>query len=70
MRTSPIHALIGIDPEIRFGRPCLIGTRIAVNDVPGWANNSMSHQDIIEEFPELNETLIQAYLRYATDNEA
>ncbi len=64
MHTSPEHPLIGIDPEIRFGRACIIGTRISVNNVLGWLGNGMFNADIIEDFPELNEDLIQACLRY------
>ena len=69
MYTSPNHPLIGIDPEIRFGRACLIGTRISVDDVLGWLGNGMSNAEIIEDFPELNEDLIRACLRYAADRQ-
>ncbi len=69
MYSSTNHPLIGIDPEIRFGRACLIGTRISVDDVLGWLGNGMSIGDIIEDFPELNEELIRACLRYAADRQ-
>ena len=69
MYTSPIHPLIGIDPEIRFGRACIIGTRISVDDVLGWLGNGMSNANIIEDFPELDEGLIRACLRYAADRQ-
>lgn len=69
MHTSLSHPLIGIDPEIRFGRACIIGTRISVDDVLGWLGNGMSNADIIEDFPELNEGLIRACLRYAADRQ-
>ena len=62
--------LINIDPEIRFGRACLVGTRIGVDDVLGWLRNDMSHEEIIEDFPELSEELIQACLRYAGNKNA
>ena len=65
MYSSAAHPLIGIDPEIRFGRACLIGTRIGVDDVLGWLGNGMSNADIIEDFPELSEDMIRACLRYA-----
>ena len=68
MRTSPIHPLIGVDPEIRFGRACIIVTRISVDDVLGWLGNGMSNADIIEDFPELDECLIRACLRYADED--
>ncbi|WP_080058151.1 DUF433 domain-containing protein [Spirosoma aerolatum] len=60
---------ISIDPEIRFGRPCITGTRISVYDVLGWLGLGMSFVDIIEDFPELNEEQIRACLLYAADRE-
>jgi uncharacterized protein (DUF433 family) len=67
MLSSAAHPLIGIDPEIRFGRPCIVGTRISVNDVLGWLSNGMSIAEIIQDFPELTPELIQACQRYAAD---
>ncbi len=69
MYTSPTHPLIGSDPEIRFGRACLVGTRISVDDVLGWLGNGMSNADIIEDFPELTDELIRACLRFAADRQ-
>ncbi len=33
---------VSIDPEIRFGRPCLTGTRISVADVLGWLGSGQT----------------------------
>ena len=60
---------ISIDPEIRFGRPCITGTRISVYDVLGWLGLGMSHAEIIDDFPELTEEQIRACLLYAADRE-
>ncbi|MCB0836807.1 MAG: DUF433 domain-containing protein [Bacteroidetes bacterium] len=60
---------ISIDPEIRFGRPCLIGTRISVYDVLGWLAAGMSIQEIIDDFPQLNQSQIMACLAYASERE-
>ncbi len=60
---------IAIDSEIRFGKPTLIGTRITVFDVLNWMANGMTINDIIEDFPELNEIQIKACLLYAADRE-
>ena len=72
MCASPAHPLIDIDidPEIRFGRACIIGTRISVDNVLGWLGNGMSHKEIIEDFQELSEELIQACLHYAANTRA
>ncbi|MCI1186266.1 DUF433 domain-containing protein [Hymenobacter sp. DH14] len=70
MNLRSAHPFISVDPETRFGRPCIIGTRISVADVLGWLSNGMSHKEIIEDFPELSEELIQACLHYAANTEA
>lgn len=60
---------ITINPEIRFGKPCIINTRISVYDVLAWLASGMNQQQIIDDYPELNETLIKACLAYAADRE-
>jgi uncharacterized protein (DUF433 family) len=62
-------AHIEINPEIRFGKPVIIGTRITVYDVLQWLASGMSHQQILEDFPQLTETQIYACLAYAADKE-
>lgn len=60
---------ISIDPNIRFGKPHISGTRIAVFDVLNWFANGMAIQDIKEDFPELTDEQIKACLAYAADRE-
>ncbi len=60
---------ISIDPNIRFGKPCIKGTRISVYDVLSWFANGMSMKDIKNDFPELSDKQIQACLAYAADRE-
>lgn len=60
---------IEINPEKRFGKPCIIGTRISVFDVLSWMSEGMSITEIIDDFPELNESQIKACLAYAADRE-
>lgn len=67
MLSSAAHPLIGIDPKTRFGRPCIAGTRISVNDVLGWLGNGISVAEITQDFPELTPELIQACQHYAAD---
>ena len=57
--------IITIDPNKRFGRPCIRETRISVYDVLAWLSKGMSAQEIIEDFPELTEEDIKACLAYA-----
>lgn len=61
--------LIAIEPGKRGGRPVIRGMRIAVSDVLGWLSEGMTHEDIIADFPELNEADIRACLAYAADRE-
>ena len=60
---------IAIIPEKRFGRPCIKGTRISVYDVLNWLANGMTKNEIIADFPELNEAQINACLSYAAERE-
>ena len=58
-----------INPNIRFGRPYVKGTRIAVYDVLGWMASGMTIEQIIKDFPELKIEDISACLAYAADKE-
>jgi uncharacterized protein (DUF433 family) len=60
---------ITINSEVRFGKPTIIGTRIKVFDVLNWLANGMTINEIIEEFPELEENQTKACLAYAADRE-
>jgi uncharacterized protein (DUF433 family) len=61
--------LITINPNIRFGRPCIRSMRISVADVLGWLASGMSVSDIISDYPELTVEDINAALAYAADRE-
>jgi uncharacterized protein (DUF433 family) len=54
---------------IRFGRPCIKNTRIAVYDVLSWLAAGMTLNEIVEDFPELSESDIRACLAFAADRE-
>lgn len=58
-----------INPNIRFGRPCVKGTRISVYDVLSWLASGMSHDQIVTDYPELKEEDIKACLAFAADKE-
>jgi uncharacterized protein (DUF433 family) len=61
--------IISINPNIRFGRPCITGTRISVYDVLGWLAADMSIEEILEDFPHLNREQILACLAWAADRD-
>jgi uncharacterized protein (DUF433 family) len=56
---------IEVNPEIRFGKPVIKGTRITVYDVLQWLASGMTHTQIIDDFQQLSEERILACLAYA-----
>ena len=60
---------ITIEPNKRFGKPIIIGTRISVYDVLNWLANGMTKQEILEDFPELREESINACLSFVANRE-
>jgi uncharacterized protein (DUF433 family) len=60
---------IEVNPEIRFGKPVIKGTRITVYDVLQWLASGMSHDEITNDFPQLTEEQILACLAYAANKE-
>jgi uncharacterized protein (DUF433 family) len=63
------RGIITINPEKRFGKPCVRNTRITVYDVLGWLASGMSNTEILSDFPELTKEDISACLSYAADKE-
>jgi uncharacterized protein (DUF433 family) len=61
---------ITINPEVRFGKPCIINTRITVSDILQWLASGMSHAEILEDYPLLKEEHIRAALMFAANREA
>lgn len=61
--------LISSHPGIRFGKPCITGTRIAVRDILSWLASGMSNEEILEDFPELKLPHIHAALAFAANLE-
>jgi uncharacterized protein (DUF433 family) len=61
---------IVVDPEIRFGKPCIKGTRITVGDILQWLSGGMTEQEIINDYPELQIIHIRAALAFAAERDA
>ncbi|WP_411726171.1 DUF433 domain-containing protein [Methyloglobulus sp.] len=61
------QSIITMEPDKRGGKPCIRGLRITVYDVLTWLADGMSRDEIIEDFPELNNEDITACLRFAAD---
>ena len=67
---NELRAHIVIDNRIRFGKPCIKGTRITVGDILQWLSVGMTEQEIIEDFPELQKIHIKAALAFAAERDA
>ena len=57
---------ITVDKNQCGGRPCIRGMRIRVTDVLELLANGLNHDDVLEEFPDLEREDIQACLRFAS----
>lgn len=61
----PLLDRITIEPGKCGGRPCIRGMRIRVVDVLELLAAGASHEEILEDYPYLEEADIQAALFYA-----
>jgi uncharacterized protein (DUF433 family) len=61
--------IITMEPGKRGGKPCIRRMRITVSDVLGWLAAGMTHQEILDDYPELTEADIRACLAFAADRE-
>lgn len=60
---------ITIDPHVRFGKPCVRGTRMTVGDVLGYLAGGMTEAELFEDFPQLTHDDVRACLAYAAERE-
>ena len=60
---------ITLEPGKRGGRPCIRGLRISVYDVLSMLSSGMTHEEIVQDFPELEAEDILAVLAFAADRE-
>ena len=58
---------ITIEPGKRGGKPCIRGLRITVHDVVGYLASGMTEQEILSDFPDLEQEDIKACLAFAAD---
>jgi len=64
-----VAAYISINPEIRFGKPCIKGRRIAVADILQWLASGMTQEEILADYPLLTKEHILAALAFAANRE-
>ena len=62
---------ISVNPQIHFGKPCVAGTRVPVQNVLELVREGLSFSQIIADYyPDLTGEDIQACLQYAIDTVA
>ncbi len=69
MGNEELSKYIVIDNEVRFGKPCIKGTRISVGDILQWLSEGISVPEILDDYPLLKEIHIQAALSFAARRE-
>lgn len=59
---------IAIDPKIHFGKPCVAGTRIAVQDVLELVREGIPFERIVKDYyPDLQIDDVRACVQYAIE---
>ena len=58
---------ISIDPNVCFGKPCLRGHRIWVSLILDLLASGTTVEEILEDYPQLNQDDIRACLAYASE---
>ena len=59
---------IVIDPKVHFGKPCVVGTRIPVEDVLELIQENIPFDEIVSKYyPDLDIEDVKACAGYATD---
>ena len=69
MPTSDIALLnrITTDADVRFGKPCIRGHRINVQDVLEWLSSGTSQKQILADYPQLEPDDFLAVYAYAAE---
>ncbi|MCL2878826.1 MAG: DUF433 domain-containing protein [Treponema sp.] len=69
MGIDELSNYIVMDSGIRFGKPCIKGTRITVGDILQWLSEGISIPEILDDYPLLQEIHIKAALSFAARRE-
>ncbi len=57
---------IVLNPDVLTGKPVIAGTRLSVQFIVGLLAKGMTNQDILNEYPYIEQDDIQACLLYAS----
>ena len=68
-KTMNYRQRITINSSIRSGKPCIINTRITVNDILDYLGGGMTIEEVLDDFPDLTLEDIQACFAFAADRD-
>ena len=60
---------ISIDPNIRFGKPCVKGTRLTVGEGLGHLASGATESELLVSFPQLTHEDVLECLAFAAERE-
>ncbi len=63
----PLLERITIDPDVRFGKPCIRGRRITVQELLEWLSSGASQEQILADYPQLEPDDFLAVYAYAAE---
>jgi uncharacterized protein (DUF433 family) len=67
MTREELLSRITISPQICFGKPCIRGHRLWVSLILDLLASGMTHQEVVEEYPGLEEADILACIAYGAE---
>ena len=65
METMDLTTVTETRSGVRNGKPCFVGTRIAVYDVLEYLASGMTAEEIVADFPELSPEHVRAAIEFA-----
>ncbi len=67
MKNEVLLKRISVDPKICFGKPCIRGHRIWVSLVLDFLASGMTVQEIVKQYPGLEEADVLACIAYGAE---
>lgn len=64
---SSLVERITADPDVRFGKPCIRGHRITVQEILEWLSSGASQEQILADYPQLEPDDFLAVYAYAAE---
>ena len=58
---------ITVDPGVRFGKPCIRGHRITIQEILEWLSGGASQEQILADYPQLEVEDFRAVYAYAAE---